>query len=68
MDFWYRFGLIRVWGYRQPRHDRGSVESEVKAYLRKRRLLRSGVVGIKDPLTSARKKKSASSSKRVQSK
>lgn len=39
---------------RKPKHDKGSVEREVEEYLKRRRLIRSGGVGIKDPSKSAK--------------
>lgn len=41
-------------GYRQPKHDKGSVEREVEEYLKKRRLIRSGALGVGDPSKSAK--------------
>ena len=39
---------------RKPEHDKGSVEREVAEYLKRRRLIRSGAVGIKDPSKSVK--------------
>ena len=39
---------------RLPKHDKGSVEREVAEYLKRRRLIRSGGVGINDPSKSAK--------------
>ncbi|KAL8848976.1 MAG: hypothetical protein Q9221_006007 [Calogaya cf. arnoldii] len=39
---------------RKPKHDRGSVEGVVEEYLKRRRLVRSGAVGIRDPAKSAK--------------
>ncbi len=39
---------------RKPKHDKGSVEREVGEYLKKRRLIRSGPLGVKDPSKSAK--------------
>lgn len=44
---------------RKPKHDRGSVESEVKEYLKRRRLIRSGALGVKDPNMSAKRPEQA---------
>ena len=44
---------------RKPKHDRGSVESEVKEYLKRRRLIRSGALGVKDPTMSAKRPEQA---------
>ena len=46
---------------RKPKHDRGSVESEVKEYLKRRRLIRSGALGVKDPTMSAKRPEQAKS-------
>ncbi len=35
--------------YRKPNHDRGSVEGLVEEYLKRRRLIRSGALGVKTP-------------------
>ena len=43
-----------MWGYRQPKHDKGSVEKEVEEYLKKRRLIRSGALGAQDTSKSAK--------------
>lgn len=47
--------------YRKPKHDRGSVENEVEAYLKRRRLIRSGALGVKDPSKSAKRPEQARS-------
>lgn len=39
---------------RKPKHDKGSVEGEVEEYLKRRRLIRSGALGVKDPKMSAK--------------
>ena len=39
----------RLYYMRKEKHDRGSVEGVVEEYLRQRRLVRSGAVGLKDP-------------------
>ena len=39
---------------RLPKHDKGSVEREVEEYLKRRRLIRSGGLGINDPSRSAK--------------
>ena len=39
---------------RKPKHDKGSVEKEVDEYLKKRRLIRSGALGVRDPSKSAK--------------
>lgn len=44
---------------RKPKHDRGSVEGVVEEYLKKRRLVRSGAVGVRDPSKSAKNPASA---------
>lgn len=44
----------RLYYMRKEKHDRGSVESVVEQYLKRRRLIRSGAVGIKDPKLSAK--------------
>ena len=36
----------RLYYMRKPKHDRGSVEGVVEEYLRRRRLIRSGAVGV----------------------
>lgn len=46
---------------RKPKHDKGSVEKEVEAYLKRRRLIRSGALGVKDPSLSAKNPASARS-------
>lgn len=38
----------RLYYMRQPKHDRGSVEGVVEDYLRRRRLIRSGAVGVQN--------------------
>ena len=40
--------------FRQPKHDRGSVEGEVQAYLTKKKLVRGGEIGVKDPKASGK--------------
>ena len=54
------FGLMRR-VYRKPKHDKGSVEKEVEEYLKRRRLIRSGALGVKDPLKSAKNPSSSRS-------
>lgn len=54
------FGLIRG-VCRKPKHDKGSVEKEVEEYLKRRRLIRSGALGVKDPSKSAKNPLSARS-------
>ena len=44
----------RVCLIRKPKHDKGSVEREVEEYLKRRRLIRSGGVGIGDPSRSGK--------------
>ena len=39
---------MTVYVFRQPKHDRGSVDNVVQAYLGKRSGLRSGAVGLMD--------------------
>lgn len=39
----------RLFYLRLKRHDRGSVEGEVEEYLKRRRLIRSGALGVKEP-------------------
>lgn len=46
---------------RKPKHDKGSVEREVEEYLKRRRLIRSGELGVKDPLKSAKNPSAARS-------
>lgn len=53
-------GLMRVM-CRKPEHDKGSVEKEVEEYLKKRRLIRSGALGVKDPLMSTKNPQSSRS-------
>ena len=48
-------------GIRKPKHDKGSVEREVEEYLKKRRLIRSGAVGLRDPSKSAKNPSSSRS-------
>ena len=50
----WRNGANEDGGYRQPKHDKGSVEREVEEYLKKRRLIRSGALGVSDPSKSAK--------------
>ncbi|KAL8932326.1 MAG: hypothetical protein Q9216_006881, partial [Gyalolechia sp. 2 TL-2023] len=40
----------RLYYMRKPKHDRGSVEGVVEEYLKRRRLVRSGAVGIREPV------------------
>lgn len=47
----------RLYYMRKEKHDRGSVEGVVEDYLRQRRLVRSGAVGIKDPKSTGSGKK-----------
>ncbi|KAL8751173.1 MAG: hypothetical protein Q9184_006149 [Pyrenodesmia sp. 2 TL-2023] len=44
----------RLYYMRLPKHDRGSVEGVVEEYLKKRRLVRSGAVGVREPGKSAK--------------
>lgn len=44
----------RLYYLRKPKHDRGSVEGVVEEYLKRRRLLRSGAVGVREPTASAK--------------
>ncbi|KAL8855540.1 MAG: hypothetical protein Q9178_007828 [Gyalolechia marmorata] len=39
----------RLYYMRKPKHDRGSVEGVVEEYLKRRRLVRSGAVGVRKP-------------------
>lgn len=39
----------RLYHMRLPKHDRGSVEGVVEEYLKRRRLVRSGAVGVREP-------------------
>jgi len=39
----------RLYYLRKPKHDRGSVEGQVEAYLKRRRLIRSGALGVREP-------------------
>ncbi|KAL9626083.1 MAG: hypothetical protein Q9204_007595 [Flavoplaca sp. TL-2023a] len=49
----------RLYYFRKPKHDRGSVEGVVEEYLKRRRLVRSGAVGVRDPGKSAKNPSSA---------
>lgn len=49
----------RLYYLRQPKHDRGSVENLVEQYLRTRRLIRSGAVGVMAPGSSNKQPGSA---------
>ncbi|KAL2040529.1 hypothetical protein N7G274_006508 [Stereocaulon virgatum] len=51
----------RLYYMRKPKHDRGSVEGEVEQYLKRRRLIRSGALGVKDPKASAKRPESSRS-------
>ena len=51
----------RLYYMRKPRHDRGSVEGEVEEYLKRRRLIRSGALGVKDPGMSRKRPESSRS-------
>ncbi|KAM0802910.1 translation protein SH3-like domain-containing protein [Usnea florida] len=51
----------RLYYMRKPKHDKGSVEREVEEFLKKRRLIRSGAVGIRDPSKSAKNPSSSRS-------
>ncbi|MCJ1275908.1 hypothetical protein MMC21_003713 [Puttea exsequens] len=51
----------RLYYLRKPKHDRGSVESEVEQYLRRRRLIRSGALGVQNPNLSAKNPQSLKS-------
>lgn len=44
---------------RKPKHDRGSVEGVVEEYLKRRRLVRSGAVGVREPGKSTKNPSSA---------
>ncbi len=44
----------RLYYMRKPKHDRGSVEGVVEEYLKRRRLVRSGAVGVREPGKSAK--------------
>ncbi|KAL8824583.1 MAG: hypothetical protein Q9170_008110 [Blastenia crenularia] len=52
----------RLYYMRKPKHDRGSVEGVVEEYLKRRRLVRSGAVGVRDPGKSAKNPGSARTS------
>ena len=43
----------RLYYMRKPKHDRGSVEGVVEEYLRRRRLIRSGALGVGSPQSAA---------------
>ncbi|KAL8790143.1 MAG: hypothetical protein Q9195_006523 [Heterodermia aff. obscurata] len=47
----------RLFYMRKEKHDRGSVERVVEEYLRQRRLVRSGAVGMQDPKSTGGGKK-----------
>ncbi|KAL8784998.1 MAG: hypothetical protein Q9213_003659, partial [Squamulea squamosa] len=49
----------RLYYMRKPKHDRGSVEGVVEEYLKRRRLVRSGAVGVSDPSKIAKNPSSA---------
>ena len=49
----------RLYYMRKSKHDRGSVEGVVEEYLKRRRLVRSGAVGVRDPGKSAKNASSA---------
>ena len=49
----------RLYHMRKEKHDRGSVERVVEEYLRQRRLVRSGAVGMQDPKGTGGGKKGA---------
>lgn len=51
----------KLYYMRKPKHDKGSVEKEVEEYLKRRRLIRSGALGVKDPSKSAKNPASARS-------
>ncbi|CAF9914706.1 MAG: hypothetical protein ALECFALPRED_009676 [Alectoria fallacina] len=51
----------KLYYMRKPKHDKGSVEREVEEYLKRRRLIRSGELGVKDPLKSAKNPSAARS-------
>ena len=57
----YDRGFTADRNVRKPKHDRGSVEGEVKAYLKRRRLIRSGALGVKDPNMSMKRPEQAKS-------
>ena len=44
----------RLYYMRKEKHDRGTVEGVVEEYLRKRRLVRSGAMGVQNPKLSAK--------------
>jgi len=44
----------RLFYMRKPEHDRGGVERVVEQYLRQRRLVRSGAVGVREPTKAAK--------------
>ena len=48
----------RLYYMRKPKHDKGSVEGEVEQYLKRRRLIRSGALGVGDPKASAKRPES----------
>ncbi|KAL9015513.1 MAG: hypothetical protein Q9185_007092 [Variospora sp. 1 TL-2023] len=49
----------RLYYLRKPKHDRGSVEGVVEEYLKRRRLVRSGAVGVRETGKSAKDPRSA---------
>lgn len=53
--------MADFWGddCRKPKHDRGSVDNEVDQYLKKRRLIRSGALGVQDPKMSKKRPEKA---------
>ncbi|KAF6238612.1 hypothetical protein HO173_003118 [Letharia columbiana] len=51
----------KLYYMRKPKHDKGSVEKEVEAYLKRRRLIRSGALGVKDSSLSVKNPASARS-------
>ena len=40
--------------HRKRKHDKGSVETGVEEYMKKRGLIRSGALGVRDPAKSAK--------------
>lgn len=49
----------RLYYMRKPKHDKGSVEGEVEEYLKRRRLIRSGALGVRDPKMSRKNPQAA---------
>lgn len=44
----------RLYYMRKPKHDKGGVEGEVEQYLKRRRLIRSGALGVREPRVGAK--------------